>query len=356
MSGNDSSKWMPKGEVSEGDSIAELVASRIETPPTKPGDALDWAAVAARYEREALALGERPGAAELLFEAGRVYEERLLDPESALAFYRRSLASGRRLVPNLRALARLAAARGELALAAEAVGAELEVLAEPHARAALLRERAHLLDGLGQAEEARALRVRADELTPDSLESALASIEAGLLADDTKAQLSGHLRCAAVPGDPRRAAHHLLAASALAADRLGDLPHAAALALDAFDLCPTDPLVRSAARLHASRAGGADRLVLVLRAGAEAAAGETGAQALLELARAEERAGQTDRAVASLERAWTLAPDHPRVLSELARLREERGEWAEAADALEGLAAAHLSHGGVGHRMEAVAA
>ncbi len=319
MSASDPSQWPPAGERSDGDSIAGMVASRIEAVPPTPGDALDWAATAARYEREAAALGDRPGVAELLFECGRIHEERLSDPETALGFYRRAMAAGRRFTPNLRALARLAAARGDLPLAAEAE-AELE------------RD------------------------SPGGLGGALAALEAAEAQGEPGGRLEAHLRCAAALDDPRRAAHHLLAASAIGGSSLGDLEQAAGLALQAFDRCPSDPLVRSAARLHAARTGDLRRLAEVLRAEADATGGDAAAQALLVLARAEERLGEGDRAVASLERAWMLAPDHPRVLSELARLRETRGEWAEASDALDALAAAHLAHGGPGDRLAALAA
>src|SRR5512147_3347724 len=101
---SDPAQWPPGGEASDGDSIAGQLASRIEKVPPSPGDAMDWAAIAARYEREAVALGDRPGAAELLFEAGRVFEERMGDAEAAFDFYRRAFAAGPRFLPNVRAL------------------------------------------------------------------------------------------------------------------------------------------------------------------------------------------------------------------------------------------------------------
>ncbi len=125
---SDPAQWRPGGEATEGDSIAGQLASRIEKVPPSPGDAMDWAAIAARYEREALAMAGRPAAAELLFEAGRVFEERLGDADAALDLYRRAFAAGRHFLPNLRALRRMAEERGDGTLAAEAQAAEAEVV------------------------------------------------------------------------------------------------------------------------------------------------------------------------------------------------------------------------------------
>jgi tetratricopeptide (TPR) repeat protein len=346
MTERDPSQWRRGGEPPEGDSIAGRLASRIDAVPPSPGDAMDWAAVAARYEREATSLGETPGAAELLFEAGRVYEERLVDPQAALGFYRRAFAAGPHFVPNLRALARLGDERGDEALAAEVRSPEVALPRGPGAAPAA-----------GAAAPAPAGAQPAVPAPARPIALALASAQVAATARDGAALLEACERCAeAAEGeDGRRSAHHLLAGSAVA-EGTGALERAAALALRAFERCPDDPLVRSAARLHAARGRDLVHLAEVLRADARAAPGAASARSLLELARVEEQLGHGDQAVASLEEAWTAAPDDPRVLSELARLRGARGEWEAASDALEGLAAAHAAHDGAGHRHEAVAA
>src|SRR5512140_592053 len=108
----DGSLWPPDGgEIPDGaDSIAGELASRIDAVSPSPGDAMDWATIAARYEREAAALGIGARAGELLYEAGRIYEERLGDPGSALVFYRRGLDADPQFVPNVTAARRLAVA------------------------------------------------------------------------------------------------------------------------------------------------------------------------------------------------------------------------------------------------------
>jgi tetratricopeptide (TPR) repeat protein len=354
MAKTDPGQWPPGGESPEGDSIAGQIASRVEKVSPAPGDALDWTAAVARYEREAAALGDRPGGAELLFEAGRVYEERLGDPQAALEFYRRAFAASRQFLPNLRALHRLALERGEQALAAEALGAEAALATDAPARAQLLERQARLQAPTRAPPSPPA--PPPSPAPPAPLATAQAAAEAAAAAGDEPALLAAYLRCADFSDDPRLAAHYLLAASGVAAEGLGDMDRAGSLAQTAFSRCPDDPLVRGAARLHASRAGDLLGLVEVLQADAAHSSDAEAAVALTELARVEERLGRGDRAAASLEKAWTLAPDDPRVISELARLREARKEWPAASDALQALAAAHLAHGGLGHQLEAIAA
>jgi tetratricopeptide (TPR) repeat protein len=350
---SDPSQWRPGGDSPEGDSIAGQLASRFEKVPPSPGDALDWASIAARYEREAAALGDRPGAAELLFEAGRVFEERLGDKPGALDFYRRALAAGPQFLPNLRALRRLALERGDTALAAEALEAEAKLADAPEAQAALLETRARLL---GREPAAAAAPAPRPAPPPSPLALAQADAEAASRDGDEGALLQAYQRCADRAEDPRLAAHYLVAASGVAAEGLRDLVQAAGFAQAAFARCPEDAIVRGAARLHASRSGDLLGLAEVLRADATHTGGAESARALTELARVEERLGHGDAAVGALEQAWTLAPDDPRVITELARLREARREWTAAADALDALAAAHLARRGPGHRLEAIAA
>ncbi len=361
MDKSDPAQWRPGGEASEGDSIAGQLASRIEKVPPSPGDAMDWAAIAARYEREAVALGNRPGAAELLFEAGRVFEERLGDADAALGFYRRAFSAGRRFLPNLRALRRMAEERGDASLVAETQAAEAEAAGDPSPRTP--RVELHTAVPVVPAsspppEPAPPAPEPAPPSIPPptSLQAAQALADAAAAAGDQASLVAAYQRCADAAGDPRVSAHYLLAASAVAAEGLRDAARAAALAVTAFARYPRDPLVRSEARLQAARTGDLLTLAEALRADAEAADGPAAAGALTELARVEERLGHGDQAAASLEKAWTFAPDDPRVLSELARLREARREWEAAADALEAMAAAHMARGGPGHRLEAIAA
>jgi len=170
MAERDGSLWPPDGETLDGaDSIAGELASRIDTVPPAPGDAMDWAAVAARYEREATAQGGGARAAELLYEAGRIHEERLAAPGAALGYFRRGLDADPRFVPNVRSARRLALAQGDRAFAVEALAVEAERAPDPAEGAELLRLRGRLLLELGREAEAREAMAQAEALAPGSL-------------------------------------------------------------------------------------------------------------------------------------------------------------------------------------------
>lgn len=340
----DPSSWPPPGDSPErADSIADELAARIEAPPAQPGDAMDWAAVAAGLEREAAALGARPAAAQPLHDAARVLEERLGDPERALSLRRRALALDPRHLPNLRACRRLALDRGDDALAAEALDAEAGATPDPIARADLLLLRGRLLSALGRDAESDDALDRAAAAAPGRYAAAEEAAREAARSGDAASLAEAYFRCARATADRRLSAHYLSAASALLDEALGQPERGGALALEAFALLPGDPLLRGAARRHAERLRRDDVLADILRAEAESSPGPAGAEAWLALAHLEERLGRTEAAIAALERGRAVAPREPVLLSELARLREARGAWADASEALDALASAHLA-------------
>ncbi|HET8539248.1 MAG TPA: tetratricopeptide repeat protein [Anaeromyxobacter sp.] len=350
-------QWRSPGDPTEGpDSIAGELASRIEALPAAPGDAMDWAAIAAALEREAEALGARPAAAQLLYEVGRIYEEHLADPAGALEFHRRAVGLDPGFLPNLRACRRLAMDRGEDALAADALEAEAAATPEPSARAELLLLRGRLLAGLGRAAEAREVIARAAAAAPGSFAVAEEEALQAAAAGDRAGLAEAYVRCARAAADRRLSAHYLSAASALLEEGLGEPDRAGALAFDAFELLPHDPLLRAAARRHAERLRRDDVLAAVLQAEAAASAGGAAADAWHALARLEERLGRPEGAIAALEHARAAAPSDPGLLADLARLREERRAYADAAEALDALAAAHLAREDAGHVRAAILA
>jgi tetratricopeptide (TPR) repeat protein len=329
----------------------------MEVLPVAPGDPIDWAATAAAFEREASALGRTPAAARLLYEAGRTFEEGVGDDAAALHFHRLAFEIDPGFVPNLRACRRLAMDRGEDALAADVLAAEASAAPDDAARAELLLLRGRLLAALGRDAEGAAVLGRAVALAPRAFAAAEETARAAAVASDREALAEAYLRCARAAADRRLSAHYLSATSALLEEGLGRAERAGALALDAYTLCPEDPLLRAVARRHAEALGPSDVLARLLRADAEAGGtGGDAAEAWLALAHVEEHLGRSDAAVAALERARQADPADPVVLSELARLREARGAWADASEALEALAASHLSRGDAAHLAEAVVA
>jgi tetratricopeptide (TPR) repeat protein len=357
MSDRRDPSWPPAGDSPEGaDSIAAELASRMAAVPSAPDDAMDWASVAAAFDHEASALGPRPAAAQLLFEAGRIYEEHLCDPAAALTFHRRALGLDPGFLPNLRACRRLAMDLGDDALACDALQAEAAITPDPAAGADLLLLRGRLLAGLGKDAEAQEALARAAATVPGGFAAAEEAARIAAAAGDRASLVEAYVRCAQAAADRRLSAHYLSAASALLEEGLGQIERAGALALDAFSLLPDDPLLRAAARRHAERLRRDDALAEILRAEAAASTGRAAAEAWASLAHLQERRGRPEDAIAALERGRAAAPADPLVLSGLARMREARGAWADASDALEALAAAHLSHADPGHHHEAILA
>jgi tetratricopeptide (TPR) repeat protein len=356
MPDRDALEWpRPRAQATEEDSIAGQLASKIEALSPTP-DGIDWSRAAADFEREATALAPRPAAAVLLFEAGRIHEERLADPAASLELHRRALAVDPSFVPNLRACRRLAMDAGEDGLAAEILEAEAAVAESLEARAELLLLRGRLLATLGRVSESNEVLARAMATAPGDFAAAEEAARTAAAEGDRGALADAYVRCARAAADRRLSAHYLSAASALLEEGLGNPDRAGALALDAFALLPDDPLLRATARRHAERLGRTDALATILRAEAEAAQGPAAADAWLAVAHLEERLARPEAAIAALERGREAAPGEPLVLTELARLREARGAWADASETLEALAAAHVARGGPGHLQEAMVA
>jgi hypothetical protein len=359
MAERDPTLW-PSGPAAGGagaDSIAAELAARITAPPPAPGDALDWAAAAAGWEREAEGLPPGPAAARLWLAAGRVHADRLAAPAPALECFRRAFQAAPALAPAREALRAAALAAGDLLLAADAAAAEAVAAQDPGEAAAHLLLEARLRAAAGRPDEARACVADAARAAPDRFAVAEELARGAAEDGDRSALVDAWERCGRAAVSPTLGAQYLAAAAGLAEDGLGDLARAGALAVAAFERDPSDPVVRAAALRHAGRLGRTDVQLAALRSGAEAASGPAAAEAWLALARAEEAGpGGEGAALASLERARAAVPADPRVLAALARLRERASDPAGASEALDALAAAHLALGPAGSRAEAVAA
>ncbi len=357
MAGRDPSIWEPDAPTGPADSIATELANRMAAPPAAPGEAIDWAALASTWEREAAARGAGPEAAFLLGEAARIHDRHLGDPAAALGLLRRSVESDPSWLPGLRAARRLAVARGDLPLAAHLLPLEARHTLSPGGRAELELAASRTLAALGQGEASRAALERAAAADPGGFAVAEEQGLRAAASGDRRGLAEAWQRCAVAAGTPRLGAHLLAAAAGLLADGVGDLEGAAPHALRALSLAPDDPLVRATARRHAHRLEDQDALAALQRADAEAAPAAEAPFAWLDLAATLcGPPGRFAEAAEALERARATAPAEPLVLAELARLHEARGDWRAASDALAALATAHLDGTGPAHLAEAVAA
>jgi tetratricopeptide (TPR) repeat protein len=335
----------PDAPAIGGDSIAEQLQARLSHLPAVPGDALDWTALAALYEREAAALGADPKAAHLLHEAGRIHEERLADLAGALACYRRAAEIDRYFVPNLQAARRIANTVGDVALECELLEAEARAARSPRDEAALDLVRARLLEErLGRVSEGREALASAARADPESVAVA-EQLATHAAAEGRSEDLARALeKCAEHAGDAGFAAAWLVAASAVEEHRLERPDRAADLAFRAFELAPTDANVRAAARRHAERQRRFDLLARICAAEAAAEVGHPreAALALCALARLEhEHLARPEQARSALEEARRVGGSDPVVLDALAAIHESSGDWEAAADVLRARGQSH---------------
>jgi tetratricopeptide (TPR) repeat protein len=327
-----------------GDSIAGELAARTAQLAPVPGDAMDWAALAATYEREARArASEGPAAAALLHEAGRVHEERLSSLPDALARYRAALEFHPAHRPSLEAARRVAHALGDADAECRLLESQAAIARDGAEAAALHLARALILrERLGRAADARAALAQAAAADPDSLP--VADAEGACAAAEGRHEdlVAAYERCAERVDDPALAAAWLCGAAGVAEGQLDRVDRATELALRAFALAPGERAVREVARRLAERSGRTEHLARVLEADASApdAAPRDAALAWCAIARLD---GPPGRAEAALERALQIGEDDPLVLDELARSYELRGDWERLADVLRRRAAASPS-------------
>ncbi|WP_408629105.1 tetratricopeptide repeat protein, partial [Anaeromyxobacter terrae] len=282
-------------------------------------------------------------------------------PERAAAAWRDALEAGEDdaalwgLHAALEALPAAAAAEERAAvlgrLAARKSGAEraaleiarAELLAEPlgrHAEAVELALAVLSSGGVGPAQgDAIALLERLLERGVEPLRVAQALAPAYAAAGDVARQAAALERIArALPeGDARERARHLLDASALRAERLGDARGALSAALAAVRACPQHGEARRRAEALAAGVGAERELFEVLVGAAGKLAGHPEDERPLRLraaAIAEEDLGAFDDAARELRRALELAPEDGAALAALTRVALAAERWTDAAGLL----------------------
>jgi tetratricopeptide (TPR) repeat protein len=288
----------------------------------------DLLAEQARLAGEA---GDVERAAELWSRAAAIAEERLRDLEGAEAYHARVVALQPQAA-SLDALARLATARGDAAVAAEWLD-RLIGLVEPARRVeAILR----LSEALAQAGEAARAAERLEEAlvaAPDA-EPLRARLSALYREQGDWTRLAKLVADAAshAPDKPTRMAR-LLEAASLLTERCDHPELAVPLLQQASDLAPEDPSVRlklADAFAHARRF---DDARAILQTMIEAFGGrrpKERAPVHYQIARLELAMGNRARALVELDTATRVDPQNPETLRTLAELARDDGQLERA--------------------------
>lgn len=137
--------------------------------------------------------------------------------------------------------------------------------------------------------------------------------------------------------DPRERARHLLDASMIRAERLGDLRGALTTAAEALRAAPSHPEARKRCEQLARQVGAQAELYSLLVEAAQKLEGKPDEEAVLRrraAAVAEEELGASDAAAEQLRRCLVLHPGDPELLARLTRVCLVAERWDEAAELL----------------------
>ncbi len=288
----------------------------------------------ATLEREARAESHPATAALLFHEIGLLWEQVVKHPRHAASAYQQAFKLAPKFLANIRAARRLFAQVNNWGMVAQLIDAESNSTEVRRTKAALLFEKAQLLDQrLGRSEEALATAKLCLESAPEDL-TLLVQLEQFFNEKKDYAALAAtNERLARTATEDRARAHYLTAAGLLHEDRLGDVPRGAALFREAMALDRTDPQLLAAIKRAAQRDGSLTEELAALAAEAERQ-GESAAPTLLQIARAHERQGRLEDALAALVQARARAPKDLLVLAELSRLHEAQSQWEPLAEVL----------------------
>lgn len=288
----------------------------------------------AQLEREARALGATPQAALLFHEVGLLWESPLKHPRNAAVAYQSAFKLAPRFLANIRAARRLFSEVGNWQMAAQLLDAELAATDDPRPRAALLFEKGQVLEQrLSREGDALDVYAQALALEPQdvSLLCQLEQVFTEKADDHALVKVYGMLARAVT--DQAARAHYLTAAGLVLEDRIKDQPAAAVAFRAAFAIDRRDPVLLAAMKRVAERENQVGEELAALAAEAESQ-GHLAGPTYMQIAKAYERLGQADGALAALLAARKVAPEDPLVLAELARAFEAGGRFEELADVL----------------------
>lgn len=325
-------------------------AHRVAAPPVRPYDPLSSAALIELLTARVATLeggDDKVGLARVQMELAIVHE--LLGEEvKSAALAETALKTDPEISTAHSLLRRRKHGRGSLAVMLTHLDHEIAAATEEAGRVELLVEKARLLEAVGDRSDAvRAMWETALTHAPEHA-AALKGLEAELVArvnakpsPEAYEALAVHLAhvADAYGSEPHLAAWIHVERAEILEKRLGRIDAARGAHDRALELDSGVGPVREAFVRHVSTRQDASALVIALDQ--EAKIEESPARsARLELdaaSVASERLGDPGRAIALLERAAARAPTVPsvdrRVLDDLVRLRELRGEWGQASRA-----------------------
>ncbi len=316
-------------EGAGGGGAAAPATAPLTPRPPEAGSAPERAASASAATRELilrcraeLALSPAPERAGRLYhELGWLHESALGDPQAAADYYQHAHKLLPSHLPTLQGLTRTRLALGALDDALAALEAQARLAPHASQRAALVLQRAWLLEDLGlRPEAAREAYQAAAALEPSqpAPQHALALLAAQAGAPHAFDRALEQ-EAAAIDADPSYRASLLLRRAELAALDAATLGRAVDLGQLALSVAPpTLAQRRTTQRLLAQAERWRELAEALLHEAASSASASRQVDALLRAAQLlQDRLGAPAEAVAALERAVELAPLDPRVTEQL---------------------------------------
>ncbi len=300
-----------------------------------PRQAPAWQGLLAEYEQEIAAIGDVPAAAILYYESGKIWEEKLAQPEKAWSFYKKAFQLQPKLTPNICAAERLASQVGNWHLAIQILDSEADANDDAGVKAYLNVRRGQILEEkLGKAEDARAAYEAAVNLAPDNVEILRQLERLCISTGDWKTVLQVRAKLLDLVQDPAVRVQLLLSSAKIHTLHFKDDQQAEAQYRKILEIDPGNLAALAALRSLYSARKRHEELLEVVQKEAEVTADPTIAAWLhYQAARLlREQMGDDDKALGALQRALALTPGNHMVLAEMAHIHENLMRWQELVD------------------------
>jgi tetratricopeptide (TPR) repeat protein len=301
-----------------------------------------WQEIAAAYERDAKAAGQAKRAGPLWFEAGRIYEDRLLQPRQAAASFQMAFKADATFVPVIHAARRFFQDINNWAMVVNLTDSELAVEKDPRRRSVLLTERGRILETkLNKPEEALAAFRGALEADPGA-DPPLAACTRLLRMRGAWPEVADALRKAAEAAPPGATrVERLLELARVQEGPLQAVPQALETYQQVVAVDGRHPVaLRALERLYARTGRSAELLALLDQRRLAAADRQEAASLALSVARLARHAlGDEVRALAVLEATRRTCPSDMAILRALAEAYAAAQRHREHVDVLLAMAA-----------------